>query len=78
MERGSGTEIEALQDATRGETMMIDHQGGIETYLMTEGVVEVVGVVIEATVMVVSEVDKAETERRVQLHHLRRKNLLPT
>jgi uncharacterized protein affecting Mg2+/Co2+ transport len=63
VERGSGTEIEALQGAMQEEMMMIDHQEEIGIYSMTEEAGEVEDVVIEATVMV-SEAALVETERR--------------
>ena len=78
VERGSGTETEALQGAMREEMMMIALQEGTEICSMTEEVVEVDDVVIEATVMLVSEVDLVEIERRVHLPHPRRRNPLPT
>lgn len=78
VERGSGTEIEAPPDVTPGEMMMIDRPEEIGTYLMIdEAVVEVDDVVIEAIAMVGLETVQVGTVRRVQHHHLRKRNLPP-
>jgi hypothetical protein len=73
-EKENGIEIEDPHGATQDETMMIDPRGGIEIYLMTEEAAADVGVVEEGTAMILARV--AESARRVQLLHPRRRSRL--
>lgn len=77
VEKGNGIEIEAPQDATLEETMMIGHHEGIGIFLMTEEVAEADGEVTEGIAKVDLEMALHETVKRAPLHHRRRRSLRP-
>lgn len=77
-ETENGTETEAHRDAMRDETTEIDHRGGIETYLRTEGGVLEVDEVGEAIEMDLVEHPIEENDQRARPLRPRRKSLHQT